>query len=386
MTLSTLNRIKTLRQALAEGWSLQGLNGVRLVLSRYTGQLPERWAKFWMCHAGRSFLGRLATWLATMAPVSYAIYYHRGYFSELSPRGFISPSAKIHHPDIRLGLHVFVGENVLIMQDIGGGSVELGERVRVRSEAIFHTGDGGSIEIGAHTWVGPRCQLAAYRSNIIIGSRVLIGGSCSFFPYDHGMDRTKPYIEQPLQSRGPIVIEDDVWLGTGAVFLSGVRIGKGAVIGAGAVVTRDVPAGARALGVPARVVRERAYKSPDAHSEIIIVRATDGTIWSCNSRTEQLYGWRAQEAVGQKSHRLLQTVFPVPLERIEAQLQAQGYWEGHLIHTRRDGSHVMVVSRWELLSTAGDGGCPGVLEVNREMLPPSAFPQVMETSTERPKS
>jgi len=62
---------------------------------------------------------------------------------------------------------------------------------------------------------------------------------------------------QPLQTKGGILIEDNVWLGFGVIVLSGVRIGKGAVIGAGSVVTDDIPAGAIAVGVPARVVKMR---------------------------------------------------------------------------------------------------------------------------------
>ena len=62
---------------------------------------------------------------------------------------------------------------------------------------------------------------------------------------------------QPLASKGPIVIEDDAWLGLGVIVLDGVTIGRGAVIGAGAVVTGDVPPYAIAVGVPARVVGSR---------------------------------------------------------------------------------------------------------------------------------
>jgi acetyltransferase-like isoleucine patch superfamily enzyme len=60
-----------------------------------------------------------------------------------------------------------------------------------------------------------------------------------------------------LQTKGDIVIEDDAWLGVGVVVLDGVRIGKGAVIGAGSVVTRDIPDNAIAVGVPASVVKMR---------------------------------------------------------------------------------------------------------------------------------
>ena len=60
--------------------------------------------------------------------------------------------------------------------------------------------------------------------------------------------------QRRLTSKGPVVIEDNVWIGEKASILSGVHIGKGAIIGAGAVVTKDVPAGHMALGVPARIL------------------------------------------------------------------------------------------------------------------------------------
>ena len=68
----------------------------------------------------------------------------------------------------------------------------------------------------------------------------------------------EPIRSQPLQTKGGIVIEDDVWLGFGVIVLDGVRIGKGAVIGAGSVVTKDIPEGAIAAGIPARVIKMRS--------------------------------------------------------------------------------------------------------------------------------
>jgi acetyltransferase-like isoleucine patch superfamily enzyme len=78
------------------------------------------------------------------------------------------------------------------------------------------------------------------------------------YSFDHGFLPGSDYVTQPLQTKGGITIEDEVWLGHGVIVLSGVRIGKGAVIGAGSVVTRDVPDGAVAVGVPARIVKTRA--------------------------------------------------------------------------------------------------------------------------------
>ena len=71
----------------------------------------------------------------------------------------------------------------------------------------------------------------------------------------------KSFVEQGITAEG-IVIEDDVWLGSGSIITDGVHIGKGAVIAAGAVVTKDVPAHTIVAGVPARVIR-RIEKKPD---------------------------------------------------------------------------------------------------------------------------
>jgi PAS domain S-box-containing protein len=95
----------------------------------------------------------------------------------------------------------------------------------------------------------------------------------------------------------------------------------------------------------------------------ILVRALDGSIWSCNGDMEPLYGWRPEEVIGKSSHRLLQTVFPMPLDRIQAQLLESGCWEGTLVHTRRDGLRLAVTSRWELV----ESGAPTILETNRPL-------------------
>lgn len=86
----------------------------------------------------------------------------------------------------------------------------------------------------------------------------MIAANCAFYSYDHGVSPDQPVRNQPLQSKGPIVIGDDAWIGTGVIVLSGVNVGVGAVIGAGSVVTRDVPAGAIAVGNPAKVIKIRS--------------------------------------------------------------------------------------------------------------------------------
>jgi acetyltransferase-like isoleucine patch superfamily enzyme len=156
-----------------------------------------------------------------------------------------------------LGKRIFVGDRVLIYEDHGGGEIELQTGVHLHNDIYLQTGEGGKIKIGKGTHIQPRCQLSAYKGAIQIGERVEIAPNCAFYPYDHSMEPDRPLSQQPLRSRGGIVIEDDVWLGFGVIVLDGVTIGKDAVVGAGSVVNKDVPAGAIAVGVPARVMKNR---------------------------------------------------------------------------------------------------------------------------------
>ena len=217
--------------------------------------LKLRWTRFWMRYAGLSTFGRIATRFATwFAPP------HKGSVSlaMMTPSGYITPSATIHHPDLRLGANVFIGDRVLIFCDKNGGPVEIGDRTRVFRDTIIDTGQGGSVIIGADTSIHPRCQLNSYKAPIQIGCCVLIAANCAFYPHDHSFAPDQPILEQPVHTKGPIFVEDFAWLGTGVIVLGGVRIGKGAVIGAGAVVTKDIPDGAIAFGVPAKIVKMRS--------------------------------------------------------------------------------------------------------------------------------
>jgi PAS domain S-box-containing protein len=96
-------------------------------------------------------------------------------------------------------------------------------------------------------------------------------------------------------------------------------------------------------------------------NESIIARTIDGKINSWNSRAEELYGWKKEEALGQVSHSLLKTKFPEPLDQIDAELMQNGRWEGKLVHATRDGRRIVVQSRW-ILDSKGRPGA--VVEIN----------------------
>jgi PAS domain S-box-containing protein len=325
------------------------------------------WARWWMQHAGLTWFGRIATRLAVFVPLPYQEYYEKQGLAALSAFGYVDPTVTIHHDDVKLGSNVFIDRNVEFQQDTGGGRIKLGNRVWIGSESLIRTGQGGAITIGSLTSVGVRCELTAYVADIQIGSHVMIASNCRFFSYDHGMEPDVIMQEQQLKTKGSIVIEDDVWLGTGAIILSGVRIGKGAVIGAGSVVTRPVPPGTIAAGNPARILKRRGVHERDILVDIehdaLLVRGLDGTIRFWNKGAEHLYGWQSRDTLGKRSHNLLQTIFPQPLESIEEELVHKGYWEGELLHIRRDGSRMTVRSRWEMQYDGHDSSGT-VVEIN----------------------
>ena len=138
----------------------------------------------------------------------------------------------IDHSQLRTGNHVFIGDQVKIMEGAESGYIDLGERVELHRELTLHTGQGGNIIIGPRSSVHAGCYLIAYKGSIRIGADVQIASNAAFYPYNHGFAPGAIIGQQPLTSRGDIVLEDDVNIGFGVVVLDGVTIGKGAAVGA----------------------------------------------------------------------------------------------------------------------------------------------------------
>jgi PAS domain S-box-containing protein len=120
-----------------------------------------------------------------------------------------------------------------------------------------------------------------------------------------------------------------------------------------------------ALEAQARTLQDQASLLDLAHDSIF-VRDMTSAVQFWNRGAEETYGWTKEEALGKITHTLFQTQFPEPLAKIEAELFERGHWEGELIHTRRDGSRIVVASRWAQLREA-DGTPSKVLEINRDI-------------------
>ena len=256
---SRLSWILRLPRFGARLWTTWRSGGARAAWSIIQDIFSNLWILFWMRFAGLSCLGRIATRLATWFAPPYRA---RRYLGSLYPHGYVAPSATIYHNDLQLGDYVFIGDRVMVFQETGGGKVELGRWVSVYGDILLETGDGGSITVGAGSRIQRGCHLIAYLAPIQIGCDVGLAQNCALYSYNHSFAPDQPISKQPLQTKGPIIIEDHAWLGVGVIVLSGVRIGKGAVVGAGSVVSDNIPDGAIAAGAPARVVKMRDDLEP----------------------------------------------------------------------------------------------------------------------------
>ncbi len=138
-------------------------------------------------------------------------------------------------------------ERRAILLELLGG---LGEGVEIRPP--FHVDYGTQLRIGARTFVNFGC-VALDCASITIGADVQIGPNVQLLTPTHPLDPAERRAK--IEAAEPIVIGDNVWLGGGAIVLPGVTIGEHTVVGAGAVVTKDLPPCVVAVGNPARVIR-----------------------------------------------------------------------------------------------------------------------------------
>lgn len=128
-----------------------------------------------------------------------------------------------------------------------------GKNINVEKKADFGKGDG--IIIGDNSGLGVNCSV---RGPLEIGSNVMMGPEVRIMTSKHSTSRTDiPMRKQGHLPKQKVVIGDDVWIGARVIILPGLTIGTGSIIGAGAVVTKDVPEYAVVAGVPAKVINYR---------------------------------------------------------------------------------------------------------------------------------
>lgn len=135
------------------------------------------------------------------------------------------------------------------------GSLRFGPGVHLARGVLVHS-YGGAVSVGSHVHLGPYTAIYGH-GGVQIGDDCLVGPHCCLMAGEHSVPPLTTAIRSLPDRPAPIRLGRDVWLGAHVTVLGDVEVGDGCIVGAGAVVTRSLPAGAIAVGVPARVIGNR---------------------------------------------------------------------------------------------------------------------------------
>ena len=182
---------------------------------------------------------------------------YRWIFAQVGKSVYIQPGVRfIGTSTIAIGNYVRIYSGSYISNR--GNRIRFEDNVSIDHGVDIRAYDqeDGHITIGRDTYIGPYVCMAG-PGLIRIGKDCMIASHSSIYANNHIFaDPERPFRVQGVSTEG-IVIEDDCWLGTGVRVLDGVTIGKGSIIGAGSVVTKDIPPYSVAVGIPARVIKTR---------------------------------------------------------------------------------------------------------------------------------
>ena len=132
---------------------------------------------------------------------------------------------------------------------------KLGKNVNIERRAYFTP----QLTVGDHSGVGIRCEIYG---PVTIGNNVMMGPEVVVYTHNHECSRTDiPMMEQGNAPEQAVTVGNDCWIGRRVMIMPGVSIGDGSVIGAGAVVTKDIPPYSVAAGVPAKVIKSRKQEN-----------------------------------------------------------------------------------------------------------------------------
>ena len=180
----------------------------------------------------------------------------------------MGPGAQLQNASlIRFGRAVTLGPGSIV-DGLAERGVELGDNVAIGAYSIVRS-TGVLTKLGVGVRMGRNSSIDAYSfigaaGGVFIGENVMMGQHISFHAEDHNYSRVDCPIRDQGTRRKGIMVEDDCWVGSNVTFLDGVHVGRGCVIGAGAVVNGTIPNYSVAVGVPARVVGTRGPCGKDS--------------------------------------------------------------------------------------------------------------------------
>lgn len=188
--------------------------------------------------------------------------YKRIFLKETHGMLLVGKNVRITH-----GKHIRCGKNVkfedfseihgLCSEGLNFGDyVTISRGVMIRPSSYYGGDYGIGLTMGEHSSIGPYGYVGC-SGRITIGKNVMFGPKCSLFAENHVFsDKNSSIKSQGVQQKG-ITIEDDCWIGSNVTILDGVTIGKGSVIGAGTLVTKDIKAGSIVVDKREKTIRER---------------------------------------------------------------------------------------------------------------------------------
>jgi acetyltransferase-like isoleucine patch superfamily enzyme len=229
--------------------------GPRANLARYMERVSGRRAI--LPYLWQGFVLTLLSWVPTVAGSVLRGLLYRSVLDKVGSGVFIEKDVRWQVPRrIRLGRRVMIGQGCFLDAHSMTGRIELADDVWLSQGCLVIGYRDAEVYIDERAYIGHRCLFYGH-GGIRIGKDALFANDVQLICGNHTFARRDlPIRAQPTEEL-PIVIEDDVWLGASAIVLGGVTIGQGSVVGAGAVVTQDLPPYSIARGVPARVVGVR---------------------------------------------------------------------------------------------------------------------------------
>jgi len=175
---------------------------------------------------------------------------------------FLGRRVSIRHPRcLSVGTN-FIAEDDCEIGCLSKRGIVLGNKVTIGKFAVirptnYYGGDlGEGLSVGDDSNIGPFAYIGC-SGFVQIGSHVLMSPRVSIYSENHNFGSTDIPMKAQGVTRDNVVIEDDCWIASNSIILSGVTIGKGSIISAGSVVTKDVPPFSIVAGVPARIIRKR---------------------------------------------------------------------------------------------------------------------------------
>jgi acetyltransferase-like isoleucine patch superfamily enzyme len=228
---------------------LDDFSGMRLYLSRQASSLGH--------YVLEQSITLMAGWIPTILGIAIRAVLYR-LILKMEGWAAIENNVRLRFAShIRLGHGAYLDEGVYLHATPNG--IQIGENTIVMHGAILHVYNfrgmpHSHIKIGKDSLVGEYTVIRG-QGGVDIGDRVYTSPYTQIIAVNHVFqDPSRPFVDQGITAEG-ITIEDDVWLGAGAIVTDGVRVGRGAVVAAGAVVTNDVAPHTVVGGVPARLLK-----------------------------------------------------------------------------------------------------------------------------------